>query len=83
MSWITDAQVSKLADRIAVEITNQKEQIRIENISSEKETAGLKNVTVEQAYAFIDSRIDSATTVAQVKAAVKDILKRMVPYIID
>jgi len=42
----------------------------------------LKQYTVEQARTWITNKIDGATTVAAVKQEVKEILLKMVPYLL-
>jgi uncharacterized protein (DUF2267 family) len=55
---------------------------RLDAIEAARAGAGLKDITVQQAQTWISNQLDSATTVAAVKAAVKDILLKMVPYIL-
>ena len=55
---------------------------RIAAIEAAQETEGLKHYTVEQARDWIRGKIDSATTVAAVKQEIKEILLKMVPYLL-
>lgn len=51
-------------------------------IETEKATSGLREVTVTEAFNYIDTQLDNATTAAQTKEAIRRILKRMVPYLL-
>lgn len=83
MSWVAQGKVSKAIERATAENNKVAEEARRAGIEAERETAGLKKVTIQQAHTFIDNKLNAATTVTQVKEAVRDILKRMVPYILD
>jgi hypothetical protein len=67
-------QILKEADEI--EIT------RVSEVESEKETSGIKKITVVQAHNKIDQIFDEATTVAELKASTKIVLKKMIPFIL-
>ena len=45
--------------------------------------AGLKQLSIAQGEAYIDNQIDNATTVPEIKAAIKGILKKMLPYLLS
>ena len=61
----------------------ESEQIRATAIEVEKETSGLKKITVDQAYNFIDAKLDAASTAAQTKEALREILKEMIPFLLQ
>ena len=69
----------KQAEKDAIEAVNA----RSAEINDARETAGIKDVTIEQAHDFIDSRLDAAITAAEVKDAIRTILKKMIPYILN
>lgn len=56
---------------------------RVEEIKTAKEAGGLKEYTLEQAYRYIDNQLDAATTARETKEAIRTILKRMVPYLLN
>ena len=58
------------------------ENLRVSEINAEQSGGGLKNVTVSQAKSYIDSQIDGASSISEVKTAIKSILKKMVVHII-
>ena len=70
---LADAQ--KAAEEAAFEA-------RVLEIVEAREAAGLKQYTVTQAQAYINNKLNAATTVAQMKEAVRDILLKMVPYVL-
>lgn len=51
-------------------------------IITEQEASGLKGATVQQAKDFIDNQIDSATSVDEMKTAIKAVLKKMVVFLL-
>ena len=55
---------------------------RLTDVETEKESAGLKQITITQAHSKIDQIFDEATTIAQLKVATKVALKKIIPYII-
>ena len=59
------------------------ERARQAGIKAEKQSAGLKGMTVVQAHQLIDDAFAGATTVSANKAAVKSVLKKLVPYMVD
>ncbi|MCD4675332.1 MAG: hypothetical protein K8S18_04965 [Desulfobacula sp.] len=70
-----------------IENTAKKEAHDIETqrqsaIQAERDESGLKNVTIDQAKAFIASKIDAAKDVEELKTATKVILNKIVAFII-
>ena len=66
-----------------IEIDEQAtENSRIAGLNAEKETAGLSKMTAGQRKTFIDDTFDDATTVAQLKAAMKTFAKNILSHII-
>jgi hypothetical protein len=57
-------------------------QTRLAGIEAAQQAEGLKSYTIEQARTWITNKIDGATTVAGVKQEVKEILLKMVPYLL-
>jgi len=57
-------------------------KVRIDEIAEEQKTAGLKGITIQEAKDKIDQIFDSATTVAEVKAATVKTLKKILSHII-
>jgi len=55
---------------------------RVDAIAAAMDQEGLKAYTVPQAQKWINDKLDAATTVAAVKQAVREILLKMVPYIL-
>ena len=58
------------------------ERQRLLDILSVQESIGLKQYTITQAESFIDNKIDPAITVDELKIALKEVLKKMIPYIL-
>lgn len=56
---------------------------RKEEIEVQREVAGLRVLTVAQAEAWIDSKIDTASTTAAKIEAIKLIFKKMLPYLLE
>jgi len=59
------------------------EEQRITEIEIKKEASGLKRITVAQAHQYIDRKFDEANNAAQLKEAIREILKKMVVHIIN
>ena len=55
---------------------------RVLDIIAAKEASGLKQYTVAQATKYINDKLNAASTVAQTKEAVREILLKMVPYLL-
>jgi hypothetical protein len=66
-----------------IEAENEAGQQRIDDIKEEQKNAGLKNISIAQAHAFIDNQIDGASTIAETKEAIKAVLKKMIPYLLQ
>jgi hypothetical protein len=66
-----------------IEAEHATEKQRSIDIKAERETAGLKNISIAQAHAFIDNQIDGASTIAETKEAIKAVLKKMIPYLLQ
>jgi hypothetical protein len=66
-----------------IEAENEAGQQRIDDIKAEQETSGLKNISIAQAHTFIDNQIDGASTIAETKEAIKAVLKKMIPYLLQ
>lgn len=58
-------------------------QTRQQEIETEKESAGLKGVTPQQAYAWIDNQFAGVADVSALRDKTIEVLKRMVPYILE
>lgn len=58
------------------------ETLRLNEIFSEKEAAGFKQITIQQANDKIDQIFESVSTISQMKDATILVLKKIVPYII-
>ena len=58
------------------------EDTRLDGIESEKESSGLKSVSIDQAKAFIASKIDTAKDLEELKAGLKIILNKFAAFII-
>ena len=58
------------------------EENRLIEIEAEKDTVGLKQITLQQAYDKIDQIFAGATTVATTRDATITALKKMMPYIL-
>lgn len=70
------------AERIAeANLRAQTEARRVE-VEAAQDNAGLRDISVAQAENYINNKIDSASTVAETKEAVKEILLKMVPYLL-
>ena len=52
------------------------------DINAAREDSGLRQYTVAQAQTYINNKLNAATTVATMKEAVRDILLKMVPYVL-
>lgn len=70
--WKTPEELTVIADLEA----------RITELEAEKEAAGLRDITVVQAKAFIDNQIDSANDLDSLKVVLKNILKKMVVFLL-
>lgn len=57
-------------------------QARLDEIETAQNSTGLRNITVSQAQAWINGKMHSSTTVADVKEAIREILLKIVPYIL-
>lgn len=55
---------------------------RINEVEAAQELHGLKNYTVAQAESWVTNKIDNVGTVSDVKEAIKEILLKMVPYLL-
>ena len=62
--------------------TKDIEESRINEIEVEKNTVGLKEITIQDAYDKIDQIFEGATTIAQLRTATVNVLKKMIPYIL-
>lgn len=60
----------------------ESESARLTGIKTERESAGLKKITIAQAIEKIDQIFADKTTVAQVRSATILALKKMMPYIL-
>jgi len=72
----TQAEIDA-ANALALAIKKRKADIDVA-----VETQGLREVTILQADEWINSKLDAAMTVVAVKQAIREILLRMVPYIL-
>lgn len=61
---------------------NDTEKNRVAEIDVAMGTAGLKDITIQQAYDKIDQIFSGATTVATTREATITALKRIIPYIL-
>ena len=52
-------------------------------IYAEQESSGLRSFTIAQANNFIDNQLDGATTNAQLREAMKTVLKKMIPFLLQ
>jgi len=64
------------------EVEENAEKIRIDEIEAEKDTSGLKEITVQQAHDKIDEIFSSATTIALLRAACIRAFKILVVFIL-
>lgn len=69
-------------DRVSAEAAYNTEQERLSDISAAQVTAGIKKLTVTQGENWIDSRLDRATNLAELRTELKIVLKRMLPYLL-
>lgn len=83
MGWKTKAIVVTRVEREAKELADAQEATRRDGIEVARESAGLKQVSLETAKNFIDSKINQATDLEELKTQVKLVLKKMVPYILN
>lgn len=72
---LSEEILQQMADRIA-------ELERINDVEAAQELHGLKSYTVALAEFWVTNKIDSAETVSEVKEATKEILLKMVPYLL-
>ena len=76
--WL-DAKLA--ADAALAEAEAAFEQ-RVLEIVAAQDSAGLKQYTLAQAKTYIDNKMATGTTVATLNAAVKEILLKMLPYVL-
>lgn len=55
---------------------------RIADLETERESTGIRNLTVEQAHDKIDQIFNGATTVAGLRTATVVALKEIIPFVI-
>lgn len=58
------------------------QEAREADIEAAQSDAGLKQYTVAQGGAWIDTRLNAATTLAELRTELKTVLKKMMPYIL-
>jgi len=75
------AEAKALADAAEAAEKEAFEQ-RVLEIVAAREEAGLKQYTVAQAQTYINNKLNAASTVAQTKEALREILLKMVPYLL-
>lgn len=71
----TEEELQEMADKVAAKAA---EEARIEEIEEAKAVSGLSNHTLAEAETWITDKIDGASSVAEIKQALKLILLRMV-----
>lgn len=76
-AWEITAENQVLKDAGEEEVT------RKADIQTARDNSGFKKVTAQKAYDFIDGKLDGASNAAEVKEAIRDILKKMIPHILD
>ncbi len=77
---MTDEEVETAQEHTPEDLT---ELQRATDVEAEKESAGLRQITVAQAHDKIDQIFDSASTVAQLKTATVLALKKIIPFVIN
>lgn len=82
MSWLNEATVETAFAKNARKQKENTDRARAEGIEAAKESEGLKTYTIEQATQFIENQIDSASNLEQLKTRLKNVLTKMVPYIL-
>ena len=83
MSWITEAKVVTKEQRLLEEFLELTTRKRREAILAARDSSELKQYTVAQATTYVNNKLDAATTVAAMKEAVRDILIKMIPYVLE
>ncbi|SDP77203.1 hypothetical protein [Desulforhopalus singaporensis] len=57
-------------------------ETRVAELEAERDTAGIRDITPQQAKDWIDNEFASATTNAEIVAVIKKILKKMVVFLL-
>lgn len=73
---------AKLAADVALAEAEAAFEQRVLEIIAAQDSAGLKQYTLTQAKTYITNKMATGTTVATLNAAVKEILLKMVPYVL-
>lgn len=80
--WLSDGGIPDPAfDQSQID-AYQAEVDRAQDIEDAQDATGLKHVTVQQAYNYIDNTLDAASTAAEVKEAVRDIFKKVAVFLL-
>lgn len=74
-TWISRAVVSKAVDRVAKEAERVAKEARREDIKAAK--SGLEDMSVAEVTSLLDSTIDPASNLEELKVAIKDIFLKM------
>jgi len=77
LTWIITPENQTRLDEQAIE------RSRIDKLFVEKETFGLNKTTSTQRKTFIDDTFNNATTVAQLRAAMKTFAEKILPYVLS
>jgi len=73
---------AKVTEDAAKAVADSAFEQRVLGIVAAKEAAGLKAYTMAQATTYINNKMATGTTVPLLNAAVKEILLKMVPYVL-
>lgn len=57
-------------------------ETKLQEIIDAQNDSGIKNVTVNQAYTYIDNQFTNASNTAETVLAIQTIFKKMVPFIL-
>ena len=83
MAWKENATSLKTRAQRLQELQDENAKAtRLQEIAVAENAAGFKNITVAQAENWINNKIDNASTVAETKEAMREILLKMVPYLL-
>lgn len=83
MGWLEEANVETREQRVEKALQSSMKFERSATLKTAKQAAGINKLTVAQAEAFIDNKLDNANTAAEKVEAIRTILKKMVPYLLD
>jgi hypothetical protein len=71
------------AENQAIIVEKDAAQKKTKDIKTARENSNLKELTIDQAYNLIDNRFSSVSTIEELKVAITDIFKQVIPHVLD